>query len=112
MNAASDLCSTSATLPLSAVLPSNPDLWIYKFHVAAEADGLRRANKGEFDAWLLIEVVQWRSEVTLFVLSAILSVKSSSIGKACAVGCSNRFIKGWAFIFIVSLKMKDVNPSG
>ena len=31
----------------------------------------------------------------IFVLSAILSVKSNSMGKACcAVGCSNRFIKG------------------
>ena len=35
--------------------------------------------------------------MTLFVLSAILSVsvKSNSMGKACCtVGCSNRFIKG------------------
>ena len=33
--------------------------------------------------------------MTLFVLSAILSVKSNSMGKACrAAGCSNRFIKG------------------
>ena len=33
--------------------------------------------------------------MTLFVLSAILSVKNNSMGKACgAVGCSNRFIKG------------------
>ena len=33
--------------------------------------------------------------MTLFVLTAILSVKSNCMGKACcAVGCSNRFIKG------------------
>ena len=45
--------------------------------------------------------------MTLSVLSAILSVKSNSMGKACyAVGCSNRFIR--AFIF---LKMKNVSPS-
>ena len=46
--------------------------------------------------------------MTLSVLSAILSVKSNSMGKACcAVGSSNRFIR--AFIF---LKMKNVSPSG
>ena len=33
--------------------------------------------------------------MTLSVLTAILSVKSNCMGKACcAVGCSNRFIKG------------------
>ena len=33
--------------------------------------------------------------MTLFVLTAILSVKSNCMGKACcAVGCSNRFVKG------------------
>ena len=33
--------------------------------------------------------------MTLFVLTAILSVKSNCMGKACcAVGYSNRFIKG------------------
>ena len=33
--------------------------------------------------------------MTLFVLTAILSVKSNCMGKACcAIGCSNRFIKG------------------
>ena len=33
--------------------------------------------------------------MTLLVLTAILSVKSNCMSKACcAVGCSNRFIKG------------------
>ena len=47
--------------------------------------------------------------MTLSVLSAILSVKSNSMGKACcAVGCSNRFIRA----FILERKSQWIAAKG
>ena len=47
--------------------------------------------------------------MTLFVLSTILSVKSNRMGKACcAVGCSNRFIKGSGVHFYRSPQDEDL----